>query len=218
MRERLQQAVHNYEDTQRRRMRLQRDEVDALIEAMTAVQRLRPPRVVVRGCNLGQNEVSMTALAYFLGAQVVDAPTVYTVYGPLRIAVDGRAPRQLRGRSRVCAQEDVRRRRGCHWRLRVAPPPIIYAGVLPADLINLRIRYTGGINYTALGHAPNWETVHRWVIQSFGLPAGGLRSLQQRSNLAQVPIHFLLTAPPAFPLDASWESLNVRVLGWSLSF
>jgi hypothetical protein len=55
-------------------------EVDQLLHAMHQVQRLQLTRVLIRGCNIGQSEESMTVLCNFLGARILDAPQVTTLF------------------------------------------------------------------------------------------------------------------------------------------
>jgi hypothetical protein len=200
--------LSNWIIAQANAMSVRVSDVDELIEAMHRVHRIQLKRVLVRGCNLGGNddERTPTALCYFLGAEILDAPKVYTIFGPLRVGIGARRPPGLAraGRLTICGQEDVRRRRGCWWTFEVQGSPT------DAGTVRMHIRHLGGINYHAVAHATTMAALVRWVHAHFGTPSG---TLHERRGTVTFPVHFLLTAPAAFPLDEQWVQHVRRVLG-----
>jgi hypothetical protein len=200
--------LNNWITAQANAMSVRVSDVDELIDAMQRVHGIHLKRVLVRGCNLGGNddERTPTALCYFLGAEILDAPKVYTVFGPLRVGIGERRPPGLAraGRLSICGQEDVRRRRGCWWTFEVN------GNATDAGTIRMHIRHLGGINYTAVAHATTLPALVRWVHAHLGTPRN---TLQARRGITTFPVHFLLTAPAVFPLDEEWTRHVRRVLG-----
>lgn len=190
-----QRTVEQWLRTQVRDLGLTGSEVDQLIHAMHQVQRLQLTRVLIRGCNIGQSEESMTVLCNFLGARILDAPQVTTLFGPVRPHVgphfvqrrDGRRARDM------CGADELRRRSGCWWSFE-------------EGRLRLQLRYLGPARYYGVAVADSWETVEGWVQSRFGLPQSRLGST--------FPVHVLFTAPPAFPLEPSFRQHMSRVLGF----
>ena len=190
-----QRTVENWLRTQVRDLGLIGSEVDQLLHAMHQVQRLQLTRVLIRGCNIGQSEESMTVLCNFLGARILDAPQVTTLFGPVRPHVGPHFVQRREGRRArdMCGADELRRRSGCWWSFE-------------AGRFRLQIKYLGPARYYGVAVADSWETVERWAQDRFGLPQSRLS--------ATFPAHFLFTAPPAFPLEPSFRQHMSRVLGF----
>jgi len=164
-----------------------------LTNAVQAVHDIHLTRVIIRGCNIGQSEESTHALCYFFGARILDAPDVYTVFGfPSIRGGESRLQRVARQNHDVCGSDELRRRGGCWWWYQNRH-------------LSARIQHLRSINYQMEIVADTPETVATWRRENFGTPL--------RTSGNRFPVHFLLTAPPLYPLNDNWRSHIVRAMG-----
>jgi|SRR5271157_1931244 len=179
--DRIEKEINEWIELQRtHQLKLHKSDLESLLSTLSLVRAVHLREVQIRGCNLGQDPVAMEIFRRFLGADSLTAPKVKTAYGILPVTIESHSLSP----HRICKPKELLRRRGCWW---------------PDDEgdVEVFIKPTKGHRIQGQILAVSIMGKDKWVKDHFGPP---------RTKLGDfVPVHFLFTAPPAFPLDTAFE-------------